>query len=670
MRSKSPKDHAGRRLRLEPLEPRQMLTTNWVVSFVDDFSADTSANYTRTAPLARPGSALPTMNISGGALTITGDGQTGDVTQAITFHNTATLEVGETLLLDIDLPAGTFGDGNEMIGLAVSEGIMTGVDPIPPASNLDLRDDEYSFIFGGFRLSGLGDDFRSDGFVAVNQGEIAGGELVGDQSAATGGDLSTIASLYITRFADNSYNLGWIDDADNLHQVRTVTVDLGENPSIGIFTDMRDHAGGESWFSQTVDNLRIVYEEEVTYPEDPVRFPRQVEELDRGIVALRKSRSEVYVGWRLLATEAPDTGYVVYRSADGGAPIRLHLDPITTTTNFVDSTANLGVENTYTVRTVVDGVEQPASDSFTLPASSPVQQFLSVPLQKPADGTTPIGEDYQYTANDASVGDLDGDGDYEIILKWEPTNKTSNLADGYTGNTFVDAYTLEGDLLWRIDLGINIRSGPHTTQFLVYDFDGDGRSEVVMKTAPGTVDGENNDVILPGDDPNADYREPSGGLQGIVISGPEYLTVFDGLTGGELETIDFPLERQTIDSWGDDYANRSDRFMAGVAYLDGVRPSIVWTRGIYGPFSGFTARNEQVALDWRDGQLTQRWRFNAVSNGANNEFIGEGGKASLLRTWMAMDSTKSSMAPPSSTTTARYFMQPAGATATRCMFRT
>ena len=618
---------AGRRLHLETLESRQMLNNNWVVSFIDDFSADTSANYTRTAPLARPGSALPTLNISGGALTLTGEGQTGDVTQAITFHNTETLNIGETVLLDVDLAGGTFGDGNEMIGLALSAGIMTGVSPIPPAANVDARDDEFSFFFGGFRLAGLGDDYRSDGFLAVDLGQISGGEQAVDQSGGTGGDLSTIASLYITRLATSSYELGWVDHLGDLHSVRTVVADLGEAPSIGIFTDMRDRSGGgESSFNQTVDNLRIVSVED-PYPENPVRFPRQVENLDRGIVAVRRSSSQVYVGWRLLGNEDPDTQFVVYRSANGGAPIRLHLDPITTSTNYVDATVNLSLENTYSVRAIVDGVEQPSLGSFTLPASSPVQQFLSIPLLTPANGVTPLGENYSYEANDASVGDLDGDGDYEVILKWEPSNKTSNAADGFTGNTLVDAYTLEGQFLWRIDLGINIRSGPHLTQFLVYDFDGDGRSEVVMRTAPGTKDGLGNDIILPGDDPDADYRETSGSLEGIVVSGPEYLTVFDGLTGGELATTMFPLERQTLESWGDNYANRSDRYMAGVAYLDGERPSIVWTRGIYGPAAGFSARNEQVALDWRDGQLTQRWRFNAVTGGANSEFVGEGAQS-------------------------------------------
>lgn len=623
----------GRKLRIEPLESRELLTVNWEVTFLDGFDADTTANYTRVAPLARPGSVLPDLDVSGGALTLTGSGQVGEVTQSITFHNTATLGVGETVLLDIDLVGGHFGAGNEMLGLVVSAGIMTGVDPIPPTSNLDLRDDEHSFLLGGFRSAGLGDDYRSDGFIAVDQGQISGGEQSVDQSSLTGGDLSLIASLYVTRTGDSAYEMGWIDDSGDLHSVRTVNVDLGASPSIGIFTDMR-----QSTFSQTVDNLRIAHEEAAaSYPENPVRFARQVEDLDRGVVAVRRSSSQVYLGWRMLGTDPQDIAFNLYRFGGGGGPlglptvsvpgVKINGAPITQTTDFIDTPPSFSTDLIYYVVPVIDGVEQEVFDSFTLPANAPVQQYLNVPLQIPPAGVTPIGENYTYTANDASVGDLDGDGDYEIILKWEPSNKTNNSADGYTGNTFVDAYSLEGQLLWRIDLGVNIRSGPHTTQFLVYDFDGDGRSEVVMKTVPGTVDGMGQDVVLPGDDPNADYRETSGFLQGIVVSGPEYLTVFDGLTGGELSTIEFPLELQSVNTWGDNYANRSDRFMAAVAYLDGVRPSIVWTRGIYGPASGYTARNEQVALDWRDGQLTERWRFNAVSGGANSEYVGEGGQS-------------------------------------------
>ncbi|TWT37626.1 Rhamnogalacturonan endolyase YesW precursor [Posidoniimonas corsicana] len=362
------------------------------------------------------------------------------------------------------------------------------------------------------------------------------------------------------------------------------------------------------------------------YPEDPVVFPRQVEYLNRGVVAVRPSGSTVYVGWRLLGTDPADVAFRIYRSTDGGAPVPLQRGAITQTTDFVDDTADLTRDNTYYVAPVIDGVEQPLSEGYTLGAFATIEQHLTIPLVIPPGGQTPSGEDYTYSANDATVGDLDGDGQYEVILKWDPSNSKDNSQSGYTGNVYVDAYTLEGELLWRIDLGHNVRAGAHYTQMVVYDLDGDGRSEVVLKTAPGTVDGQGNDVLLNRDSPAADYRNSSG----YVLTGPEYLTVFDGLSGAELQSIPFPLERISASTWGDSYGNRVDRFLSGVAYLDGERPSIVWARGYYGPQSGFQARNEVVALDWRGGELTQRWRFNAATNGANPEYIAQGSNALVI----------------------------------------
>ena len=141
------------------------------------------------------------------------------------------------------------------------------------------------------------------------------------------------------------------------------------------------------------------------------------------------------------------------------------------------------------MRAIVFGVEQPPSAAFTLPANAPVQQYLRVPLQVPPGGTTPAGEAYTYSPNDRSVGDLDGDGEYEIIVKWDPSNAKDNSQAGYTGNVYLDAYRIDGTRLWRIDLGRNIRAGAHYTQFMVYDLDGDGQAEVACKTADGTVDG-------------------------------------------------------------------------------------------------------------------------------------------------------------------------------------
>lgn len=116
--------------------------------------------------------------------------------------------------------------------------------------------------------------------------------------------------------------------------------------------------------------------------------------------------------------------------------------------------------------------------------------YLNIPLNRPEDGTTPSGQSYFYAPNDASIGDVDGDGEYEIILKWDPSNAHDNSHDGYTGPVIFDCYKLDGKHLWRIDLGKNVRAGAHYTQFMVYDLDGDGRAEVVRKIGDGTMDGK------------------------------------------------------------------------------------------------------------------------------------------------------------------------------------
>jgi rhamnogalacturonan endolyase len=278
------------------------------------------------------------------------------------------------------------------------------------------------------------------------------------------------------------------------------------------------------------------------------------------------------------------------------------------------------------VRPVLAGIEQAPSDSFLLAASTPTRQYFEVPLQIPSNPTVPLppGTDpppsgtlsYNYNANDGSVGDLDGDGQYEIVLKWEPSNSQDNSNEGLTGFTIFDAYRLDGTLLWRINLGRNVRAGAHYSPFLVYDFDGDGRSEFVVKTADGTTDGLGNVI----GNPTADYRDgytgSGDGRWGRILSGPEFLTVFDGLTGAALSTVPFSPPRGSVSSWGDSYGNRVDRFHATVAYLDGVRPSIVMSRGYY-------EKTMLTAFDWRNGQLTQRWVFDSTTPG-NDIYEGQG----------------------------------------------
>src|SRR5262245_11561933 len=333
--------------------------------------------------------------------------------------------------------------------------------------------------------------------------------------------------------------------------------------------------------------------------------PSLMENLGRGVVAVRSTTTEVFISWRVLGTDPPDTAFNLYRSTGGGAPALLNAIPITGATYFVDNTADLTQTNAYFVRPIVFGLEQSPSASFTLPANAPVRQYLRIPLQVPQGGVTPVGEAYTYSPNDARVGDLDGDGEYEIILKWDPSNAKDNSQSGYTGNVYLDAYKLDGTRLWRIDLGRNIRAGAHYTQFQVYDLDGDGKAEVACRTADGTVDGVGNVI----GDQNADYRNSAG----YVLDGPEFLTVFNGQTGAAMATASYVVPRGTVSNWGDSYGNRVDRFLAGVAYLDGQRPSLVMARGYY-------TRTVLAAWNWRNGAFTNVWTFDTGDTGTPNQY--------------------------------------------------
>ncbi|MEV4566831.1 rhamnogalacturonan lyase [Nonomuraea sp. NPDC049419] len=322
---------------------------------------------------------------------------------------------------------------------------------------------------------------------------------------------------------------------------------------------------------------------------------KQMEDLDRGLISVRSGSGNL-VSWRLLGTDPDGVTFNLYR---GSTRIASGLSG---GTNFLDNGA--AGDASYTVRAVVGGSEQaasPASLRFT------GGSYLDVPIQPPSGGTTPDGVSYSYSANDASVGDLDGDGRYEIVLKWDPSNAKDNSQSGYTGNVLVDAYRLDGTRLWRIDLGRNIRAGAHYTQFQVYDYDGDGTAEVAMKTADGTRDGRGTVIGNAG----ADHRNSSG----YVLSGPEYLTMFNGQTGAATSTVNYDPPRGTVSSWGDNYGNRVDRFLAGTAYLDGSRPSLIMARGYY-------TRSVIAAWDFRNGSLTKRWTFD--SNNAGSQYAGQG----------------------------------------------
>ncbi|MEU2202331.1 rhamnogalacturonan lyase [Isoptericola sp. NPDC019482] len=428
----------------------------------------------------------------------------------------------------------------------------------------------------------------------------------------------------------------------------------------------------------------------------------QLEHLDRGLVAASTSEG-VFLSWRLLGDEVTghtDSGmagpaFAVFR--DGK-----RIATVTDSTNYVDASG--GASARYAVAPVTqDKHGRDRVGRRSAPVTAWSDDHLDIPLNKPADGVTPAGESYTYSANDASVADLDGDGALEIVLKWDPSNAKDVSQKGYTGNQYLDAYELDGTQLWRIDLGVNIRAGAHYTQFPVYDFDGDGRAELMVKTAPGTKvttyrhgrPAAERFVQIPKDDRRAgvthadDYRysaadyadhleemfrgwadqpevvsgqwpatlEEAFGIEprydyplsaadarelvdyfldvyapsrsarndlrtfeGFVISGPEYLSVFDGRSGTPLETVDYEPGR-TDDGlrWGD-YAmariepgNRVDRFLSGVAYLDGERPSAVFARGYY-------TRTTLAAYDWDGRHLSKRWDVDSGWTPMSNPF--------------------------------------------------
>lgn len=333
----------------------------------------------------------------------------------------------------------------------------------------------------------------------------------------------------------------------------------------------------------------------------------QREKLGRGVVAFRNTPYDVIVSWRYLSSDPQGVTFNVYRNGK-----KINRVPVANCTFFRDRTKDTSAA-TYEVRPILRSGKENISGSYRLPANAP-SGYIEIPLQRPAGGTTPDDKSFEYIPNDASIGDVDGDGEYEIILKWDPTNAHDNAHDGYTGSTLFEAYRLNGERLWQIDLGRNIRSGAHYIPFLVYDFDGDGKAELAVRTSDGTIDGKGKVI----GDASADYREKGGPGnprgKGRILSGKEYLTLFSGLTGEALSTVPYIPQRGNSQDWGDPRANRSDRFLAAVAYLDGRTPSMVFCRGYY-------TRTVLAAFNWDGKQLKQHWVFDSNQH---PEYAGQG----------------------------------------------
>ena len=352
----------------------------------------------------------------------------------------------------------------------------------------------------------------------------------------------------------------------------------------------------------------------------PAVSARQAEQLDRGVVASRAvSGNKALVSWRMFETDPSDIAFNVYRASGGGAPVKLNETPITTTTNFMDATLSFSVANTYTVKSVRNGVETDEPGRFVLPAN-PEKLFFRIPV----DYIEAPGAGYTYSLSDCATGDLDGDGTYDIVVKWDPSNAQDNSNSGVTGNVYLDAYKLDGTKLWRVNLGPNIRAGAHYTQMVVYDLDGDGKAEVAVKTAELTVFGDGQQIGDTDGDGVTNYVNPS---TGYILYGPEFLSIIDGPTGKELARTDYiprggakPSDWKS--EWGDDYGNRIDRYLAGMGYFDGERPSLLICRGYY-------SKTVLEAWDYRNGQLTRRWNFTADSE-QNSSYRGQGNHSLIV----------------------------------------
>ena len=325
---------------------------------------------------------------------------------------------------------------------------------------------------------------------------------------------------------------------------------------------------------------------------------REMESLDRGVIAINQGGGKVYVGWRMFGLDPGSIGFNVYRATAGAAAVKLNASPITATTDYVDSGADVTKSNAYHVAPVVGGVEQDASAAYTLPANAPAQQYLSVPLR---DG----GLNYAQ----ANVGDLDGDGQYELVVKW---SKSANVDPGShttaTATVYVDAYKLDGSFLWRVDLGWNLESGSDFTPLLVYDVDGDGKAEVITKTSEGTIDGTGVTIGDTDGDGKTDYRNSDG----RVLSGPEFMSIYRGTDGKELIRTNW-IARGSVSDWGDSTGNRSCRQQMGIAYLDGAHPSIIMSRGVY-------AYQVVQAWDYRGGALSKLWAWDNGGKGQSGEW--------------------------------------------------
>ena len=331
------------------------------------------------------------------------------------------------------------------------------------------------------------------------------------------------------------------------------------------------------------------------------------ENLNRGLVAVHNGDGNVSVTWRYLESDPIDVAFDVYRKSGDGQNVKLNAEPVAASTFFKDSGVDTTVDNVYSV--VVAGKDAPeAGAEYALTVQKASKPYLEIPVQ-PVEGF----EYGKYYPSDGTVADLDGDGDLELVVKMETRGFDNAHAGLNTEGLLLDAYELSGEFMWRVDLGLNIRQGAHYTQFMVHDYDGDGKAEVAVKTAEGTKFGDGTVIGDIDKDGRTDYRDTvrQSRTYGKVLDGPEFLSVIEGTTGKELARADF-ISRDGEYSFGDNNGNRVDRFLGGAGYFDGKLPSILICRGYY-------SRTVLEAWDYRGGKLVKRWRFDTIAN--DDEYI-------------------------------------------------
>jgi fibronectin-binding autotransporter adhesin len=326
---------------------------------------------------------------------------------------------------------------------------------------------------------------------------------------------------------------------------------------------------------------------------------RKVERLGRGVVAVNKGGGTVYISWRLLASDPEDISFNLYRIIGSGSAVKVNASPITLTTDFTDNSASTSETNTYFVRPVINTMEQENSGSFTLPAGSVANNYITLTLKPLA----------HYSVNHVYVGDLNGDGEYDYVVKRFPDDPANDV--------MIEAYLNSGTFLWRIDLGPNVEQGAssHNPFVLVHDFDCDGKAEVLVRTGEGAVFADGSKITDMNGDGITDYRTLPPVSLGYMVLGdncPEYISMVDGLTGKEItrtDNIDRGPKANWTALWGDNYGHRMNMNHVGVAYLDGIHPSIISSRG-----EGSIMDIE--AYDYSNKTITSRWTWSARTNTA------------------------------------------------------